>query len=93
MQPAQYVHHYIVLAIALATVWLGLSGHFSILMLSIGAFCVAFCVWIAARMEVFDAEVHLAQFRLQPCLMYALWLSREIVISAVDVSKRVLDPR
>ena len=43
--------------------------------------------------RVFDEEVHPAHFHLVPCLKYWLWLTREVVISAVDVSKRVLDPK
>lgn len=93
MVPTQYVHHHIVLTASLAALWLVLSGHFTGLLLSLGVLCVAFCVLIAARMEVFDSEVHPAQFHLLPCLMYLAWLAREVVLSAVDVSKRVLDPQ
>jgi len=51
------------------------------------------CVWIAARMELIDPEVNPAQFHLLPSLLYLGWLAREVVLSAIDVSKRVLDPR
>lgn len=93
MLTSNSVHHYIVLTIALAVLWLALSGHFTPLLMSIGLVCVFFCVWISARMGVFDAEVHPAQFHVLPCLLYVVWLAREVVLSAVDVSKRVLDPQ
>ncbi|MFT5448963.1 MAG: multicomponent Na+:H+ antiporter subunit E [Gammaproteobacteria bacterium] len=93
MRPTQFVHHHIVLFVALAALWLALSGHFTGLLLTLGLLCVFFCVWLAVRMAVFDEEVHPAHFHLVPCLKYWLWLSREVVISAVDVSKRVLDPQ
>ncbi len=93
MRPTQSVHHHIVLCVALTALWLGLSGHFSGLLLTFGVLCVAFCVWLAVRMAVFDAEVHPAHFHLVPCLKYWLWLTREVVISAIDVSKRILDPQ
>ena len=93
MQPTHSVHHYIVLTASLAAVWLGLSGHYTGLLLSLGLLCVALCVWIAARMELIDAEVYPAQFHLLPSLLYLGWLAREVVLSAIDVSKRVLDPR
>ena len=93
MPPFHKLHHHILLTVSLAGLWLALSGHFTGLLLSIGALCVVLCVWIAARMEVFDAEVHPAQFHILPGLLYLLWLAREVVMSAVDVSKRVLDPQ
>ena len=93
MQPTRYTHQYTLLTASLIGVWLGLSGHFTALLLVLGLLSVALCVWIAARMEVVDAEVHPAQFHLLPCVMYVGWLTREVVLSAVDVAKRVLDPQ
>ena len=54
---------------------------------------VLLCVWIGSRMRLFDAEMHLGQFHLLPCLTYAAWLAREVVLSALDVARRVLDPK
>jgi multicomponent Na+:H+ antiporter subunit E len=92
MQRTRYVHHYIVLTVSLAVLWLALSGHYTGLLLCLGALSVLLCVWLASRMEVFDEEVHLAQFHALPSLKYAVWLTREVVLSAVDVSRCVLDP-
>lgn len=86
------VHHGLVLAGGLAVLWLVLSGHYTGLLLGLGAASVALCVWIAARMGILDEEVHPARFHLLPCLLYGLWLTREIWVSALDVARRVLDP-
>ena len=42
---------------------------------------------------VMDAEMHPAQFHLLPCVLYAGWLVKEVVVSALDVSvqAQVLD--
>jgi len=92
MNARHRIHHSLVLAAVLALLWIALSGHYTPLLLSLGAASVGLCVWLAARMGVFDEEVHPGQFHLLPCLGYAGWLAREVVLSAVDVSRRVLDP-
>ena len=92
MDSSKRLHHHIVLAIALAVVWLALSGHFGSLLLWLGAASVAFSVWMASRMSAFDEELHPAQFETLPTIMYIGWLTREVMLSALDVSKRVLDP-
>jgi multicomponent Na+:H+ antiporter subunit E len=61
-------------------------------MLALGAGSVALCVWLAQRMGVFDEEVHPAHFQLLPLLRYWVWLLGQIVLSALDVARRVLDP-
>lgn len=92
MKPRQRTHKTIVLTFALAALWLVLSGHYNALMLTLGAASVATCVWLAQRMGVFDEEVHPAHFHLVPLLRYWAWLLGQIVISALDVARRVLDP-
>lgn len=92
MKPRDSIHKTIVLAATLAGLWLVLSGHYNPLMLTLGAASVAICVWLAQRMEVFDEEVHPAHFHLLPLLRYWVWLLHQIVLSALDVARRVLDP-
>ena len=86
------VHQGLVLAGSLAVMWLALSGHYTGLLLCLGFASVVLCVWIAARMGILDEEIHPAQFKLVPCLAYGAWLIREIWLSALDVSRRVLNP-
>ena len=83
--------HGIGLCLALAACWLLLSGYFHILLLSLGAVSVAFCVWIAVRMDLIDHEgvpMHITLAGLR----YVPWLMWEIVKANIDVAKRVIPP-
>lgn len=78
----------ILLAIALALLWILLSGHFDALLLGFGVISVVFVSWLAARMHVVDGESY--PFGLIPRLSgYWLWLLVEIVKSNVDTARRV----
>jgi multicomponent Na+:H+ antiporter subunit E len=92
MKPPTRIHKTVVLSVTLAALWLVLSGHYNAFMLALGAGSVALCVWLAQRMGVFDEEVHPAHFRLLPLVRYWVWLLDQIVRSALDVARRVLDP-
>ncbi len=78
------------LLLGLAALWLALSGHYTTLLLSIGAACVVFTVWITIRMGIQDHEMDPVQLRLFAVLVYVPWLMREVVMSALDVARRVL---
>ncbi len=79
------------LAIALAVLWLLLSGHYEALILVFGAASIALVVWLSARMHVVDEESY--PFGLMPRLSgYWPWLLVEIVKSNVDVARRALGP-
>ncbi len=81
----------LLLAVALAVLWLLLSGHLEALILAFGALSIAFVVWLSNRMHVVDQESY--PFRLVPRLPgYWLWLIKEIVKSSVDVTRRVFGP-
>lgn len=79
------------LALALALLWLLLSGHFEPLILGFGALSITFVVWLARRMNVVDGESypfgHLWQLT-----GYWFWLLKEIIKSNIDVAKRVVGP-
>ncbi len=83
--------HGIGLCVALAACWLLLSGYFQILLLALGAGSVAFCVWIAMRMDLLDHEGVPLQIT-WAALRYFPWLMWEIVKANIDVAKRVIDP-
>jgi multicomponent Na+:H+ antiporter subunit E len=79
------------LAIALAVLWILLSGHFDALLLGFGVISVVFVSWLAARMHVVDGESY--PFGLIPRLSgYWLWLLVEIVKSNFDTARRALGP-
>ncbi len=73
--------------------WLALSGHYTILVLSLGAVS---CLWvqlISKRMDIIDHEnvpVHLAPWRIVP---YWIWLIKEILLSTWAVARMILSPR
>jgi len=83
--------HIISLTIALFLLWLGLSGHFDPLMISIGVVSVCLVVFIALRMEVVDHESHPIHLTGR---LFRFWgyLSHEIILSNIDVIKRILTP-
>lgn len=73
--------------------WLLLSGMFTPFLLAAGAGCVLGVFLLARRMHVVDREgfpIHLA---LRALFSYWPWLVKEIIKSAWDVSRRILDPR
>lgn len=78
------------LTVGLVGLWLVLSGHYNALLLSFGAVSVILSVWICARMDLHDHEVYPYNLRLRTVPGYLIWLGREVVVSAIDVSRRVL---
>ena len=80
------------LALFLAVLWWLLSGQTSPLLLGFGVLSVLGTVWITRRMGAIDQEsqpVHLSW----ALLRYSAQLSREIVVSNIDVVRRILSPR
>lgn len=78
--------------LALYLFWLVLSGYFTAFLLSAGAVSAAAVVWFAQRMDVIDAEGHPVHLGWR-ILAYWAWLSKEIVKSAWNVSRIIVDPR
>ena len=82
------VTRHVMLTIALACLWLLLSGHFEPLLLALGALSIAFVVWISSRMNIVDGESY--PFGLLPKLTnYWLWLLKEIISSFSANRKRI----
>lgn len=80
------------LAIMLFLFWLALSGHYTSFLITIGAIVTLACVWMAARMSANDREGHPIHL-LPGSLMYFAWLSIEIMKSAWNVTRIIIDPR
>jgi len=80
------------LAFFLFVFWLLLSGIYEPFLMAAGAFSSLLVVWIARRMELVDAEGHPAHLGLA-ALGYWPWLFREIVVSALAVTRIILDPK
>lgn len=83
---------YVVAACVFAAVWLLWSGHFTPLLLLLGAFSCALVLLLAARTGFFEVEVY--AFKLAPRLpRFWFWLLKEIAKSNLIVAKIVLTPR
>jgi len=84
--------HAISLFVALYLFWLLLSGFFTVFLLSAGAGSAFAVVWFARRMDLVDRGGH--PIHLGPRVMlYWAWLLKEIVKSAWDVSKIIVNPK
>lgn len=72
--------------------WLILSGHYTPLLIGIGAVCSIVCVLAAKRMGAVDAEAHPTQLFVSS-LTFFPWLVWEIVKSAWAVTKIIVHPK
>ena len=79
------------LGIAMLAVWYLWSGHNEPHLLVIGALSVLLCLWIVHRMGIDDEEGAPAELGLRP-LVYLPWLTKEIVVSNIEVTKTILSP-
>lgn len=85
--------HSISLFVVLFVFWLLLSGYFTAFLLTAGVGSALAVVWFARRMDVVDHEGHPIHLAVPALLSYWPWLIKEIVKSAWDVSRIILDPR
>ena len=84
--------HAVNLSLFLFAVWLLLSGHYTVLLISFGVFSTLLVVLLTLRAELVDREVD--PVLLKPsALLYWLWLGGEIIKSNIDVTRRILHPR
>lgn len=79
-------------AIVLFVFWLLLSGYFTVFLVTMGALSAVAIVLLGRRMEVIDHEGHPIQMGWR-VLGYWPWLVKEIVKSAWDVARIIVDPR
>jgi len=85
------VKHTLSLALFLAALWWVLSGFTKPLLLGLGVVSVCFTVWLSRRVKVIDAESHPIHLTL-PLLRYWSFLTKEIVVSNLQVIKLILSP-
>lgn len=79
-------------AITLFCFWLLLSGYFTPFLLAAGAGCAVAVAAFGRRMEVVDHEGHPIHLTWR-ALTYWPWLVKEIILSALAVSRIILDRR
>jgi len=84
--------HAISLGLSLIVLWLMLSGHYTLLLISFGLLSVILVVFIAMRMDVVDHEGHPLHLNLKALVIYWCWLLKEITISNIYVCRLILNP-
>ncbi len=85
--PMRYIRSVLFIAI----IWLLLSGHYSTLILSLGVLSVLVVTWFVWRMDRVDGE--LGELPMRPRLLkYLLWLMWQVVLSNIDLVRRIWDP-
>lgn len=77
------------LILALAALWLGLSGHYTPLLLSLGGVSVILAVLLSWRLKILDRE-GVPYFSLFGFLLYVPWLMGEIFKANVQVIRACL---
>lgn len=76
----------------LALFWLVLSGHYTVLLLVLGGVSVVLVCWVSWRAGFPEREA--VALPLSPGLpRYAVWLAKEVLVSAVAVVRKVWSPR
>ena len=73
----------------LALFWLGISGHYSPLMLCLGAASLALVLLVSHRMNVLDRESQPLHLLGRELLGYYAWLAGRLVVSNIDVVRRI----
>ena len=81
------------LFVVLLIFWLLLSGVYKPFLIGSGLAIAVASVYLARRMEVIDHEGHPIDHAFRTILMYWPWLIKEICISALKVSKTILQPK
>jgi multicomponent Na+:H+ antiporter subunit E len=82
---------YVSLAGLLFAFWLALSGHYTPMLVTIGAVCAVACVFAAIRMRSADPEGHPIEL-FWGAITYFPWLALEIAKSGWSVTRIILHP-
>ena len=83
--------HAVSLTLTLFILWLLLSGHYNVLLISLGLISSLLTVVLALRMDVIDHESHPLHLRRQ-LPRFWIFLSREVALANLDVARRILTP-
>lgn len=79
------------LTVVLVLLWLGLSGHYTGLLLGLGAASVALVVYLSRRMQIVDSEGHPTHLAPKGIAFWS-YLLVEIVKANLDVARRIVTP-
>lgn len=78
-------------AFILCLYWFLLSGHTSILLLTLGLASVVLVIWLVSRMDRKDRAPARMIFSLE-MLSYLSWLVWQVIITNIDVARRIWNP-
>ena len=79
-----------ILFFILFSLWLLMSGHYNVLIVSLGIISCAFCVYVAKRGKLVDDE-GLPIFFMPRLLNYLIWLFKEILKSNLSTAKVIIN--
>ena len=79
-----------ILFFILFSLWLLMSGHYNVLIISLGIISCAFCVYVAKRGKLIDEE-GLPIFFMPRLLNYLIWLFKEILKSNLSTAKVIIN--
>ena len=79
-----------ILFFILFSLWLLMSGHYNVLIVSLGIISCAFCVYVAKRGKLIDDE-GLPTFFMPRLLNYLIWLFKEILKSNLSTAKVIIN--
>ena len=80
----------LILFLILLSLWLLMSGHYSILIITLGIISCAFCVYVTKRGNLIDDE-GLPIFFIPRLSNYLIWLFKEILKSNLNTAKVILN--
>lgn len=86
------MRHFLSMAIVLASIWLLLSGHYTVLVLTLGAASCGLVLVVAARMDLIDYETQPLHL-LGELPRYWVWLLGQILRANFDIARRVVRRR
>ena len=81
------------LVFTLTVLWLLLSGHYTVLLLSLGLFSIILVTVICLRMNIITYEQPEILSQIVKYIPYTFWLVMEILKSNIDVMKRIVNPK
>ena len=79
-----------ILFFILFSLWLLMSGHYNVLIISLGIISCAFCVYVAKRGKLIDDE-GLPIFFMPRLLNYLIWLFKEILKSNLSTARVIIN--
>ena len=83
--------NYLIFTCILCLYWFLLSGHTSILLLTLGLASVILVVWLVRRMDRNDNAPFRMLFKME-FFSYLGWLFWQVIITNIDVARRIWDP-